>query len=218
MTWDWSFAVKILPTVLSALGTTLAAALVGFLLALGIGLVFCLLGQSKTWLLRWPTIGLVQFVRNTPLLVQLYFLFFVLPEYGILLSPFATGVFALGLHYATYTSEVYRAGVESIPRAQWEAAIALNLSQIRTWFAVIIPQAIRRIIPALGNYLVSSFKDTPVLSAITLVELLAKAQIIGSVTFRYLEPITLVGTIYLVISLVAVYLVRLLAVRFAPHG
>ena len=218
MTWDWAFAAKILPTVLSALGTTLAAALVGFLLALGIGLVLCLLVQSRIRLLRWPAIGLVQFVRNTPLLVQLYFLFFVLPQYGILLSPFGAGVFALGLHYATYTSEVYRAGVESVPRAQWEAAIALNFSRTRIWFAVILPQAIRRIIPALGNYLVSSFKDTAVLSAITLVELLAQAQIIGSITFRYLEPITLVGLIYLLLSLAAVFLVRVLAVRFAPLG
>src|SRR5690606_13471664 len=106
---------------------------------------------------RWlavPVAGFVEFVRSTPLLIQLYFLYYVLPDYGLSLSPFATGVIALGVHYACYTAEVYRAGIEAVPRGQWEAARALNLSPAATWRHVILPQAVPATLPMLGNYLI----------------------------------------------------------------
>jgi polar amino acid transport system permease protein len=218
MTWNWAFAISILPQLLHALLTTVAAALTGFGLAVCIGLGIALAAQSTWRLVRYTIFGYVQFVRNTPLLVQLYFLFFVLPIYGIILDPLLTGVLAIGLHYGTYTSEVFRSGIQNIPRTQWEAAIALNFSRRRTWIGIILPQAVRQVIPALGNYLVSSFKDTPILSAITVTEMLARAQIIGSVTFRYLEPITIVGGIYLVLSLISAAGIRRLGARFVPRS
>ena len=110
---------------------------------------------------------------------------------------------ALGLHYATYCSEVYRAGLEAVPRGQWEAAIALNLSPCAHLSDIILPQAIPPIVPALGNYLIGMFKETPLLSAIAVIELMQTAKIIGSETFRYLEPITMVGVFFLVMSLVS---------------
>src|SRR3546814_20683718 len=112
----------------------------------------------------WPVTGLVEFIRSTPLLIQIYFLYFVFPEFGIVLPALTAGVLAIGVHYATYCSEVYRAGLENIPRGQWEASIALNLSPYRTFRDIIIPQAIPPIVPALGNYLVALFKSTPLLS------------------------------------------------------
>jgi polar amino acid transport system permease protein len=114
----------------------------------------------------------------------------------------------MGLHYSTYTSEVYRAGLEAIPRGQWEAATALNFSPLRVYSNFIIPQAIPPIVPALGNYLVGMFKDSPLLSAIAVVELMQRAKIIGSETFRYLEPVTLVGLFFIALSLVASALIR----------
>src|SRR3546814_334545 len=118
------------------------------------------------------------------------------------------GVLALGLHYGSYCSEVYRAGLENIPRGQWEASIALNLSPYHTFRDVIIPQAIPPVVPALGNYFVALFKETPLLSAIAVLELMQTAKILGSQTFRYTEPITLVGIYFLIFSLVAAALVR----------
>src|SRR5690606_12400904 len=100
-----------------------------------------------------------EFLRDTPLLVQLFFLYHVLPEYGLVLPAFMTGALALGLQYSAYTAEVYRAGLESVGRGQREAARALDLSPARSLRTIILPHVIPRIIPALGNYLVSIMKD-----------------------------------------------------------
>lgn len=135
------------------------------------------------------------FSKYTPVSSDL-FLFYVLPDAGIRLSPFQTGVLALGLHYSAYLAEVYRAGIDSVPEGQWEAAQALSLSKVHTFRAVILPQALPPVIPALGNYLIAMFKDTPMLSAITVLELLQTAKIIGADTFRYIEPLTLVGILF----------------------
>ena len=213
MTWDWEFVAEILPELLRGLVVTVQATLVGAILALTLGLVFALLRRSQLAAVRVPTAVFVEFVRSTPLLVQLYFLFFVLPSWGVLLSGFQAGVIGLGVHYATYTSEVYRAGIEGVPRGQWEAATALNLPRSRVWRSVILPQAIPRVLPALGNYVIAMFKETPLLSAITVAEMLAVARDIGSSTFRYLEPITLVGMLFLVLSLVAAVPLRRLERR-----
>jgi polar amino acid transport system permease protein len=212
--WDWDFAREILPDLLRGLVVTVQATLVGSALALSLGLVLALLRRSPVLPVRLATKGVIEFVRSTPLLVQLYFLFFVLPTFGVTLSGFQAGVLGLGVHYATYTSEVYRAGIEGVPRGQWEAATALNLPAARVWRSVILPQAIPRVLPALGNYVIAMFKETPLLSVITVMEMLAEAKGIGSRTFRYNEPFTLVGVLFLLVSLPASLAVRRLERRF----
>jgi polar amino acid transport system permease protein len=117
------------------------------------------------------------------------------------------------LHYSTYLSEVYRSGIDNVPRGQWEAAKALNFSKLRTWTSIIIPQAILPMVPVMGNYLIGMFKDTPLLSAITLVEILQTAKVIGAQSFRYLEPITMVGVIFLILSYVSSLGVQWLELR-----
>ncbi|MBA3251540.1 MAG: ectoine/hydroxyectoine ABC transporter permease subunit EhuD [Geodermatophilaceae bacterium] len=214
MIWDWAYTWDILPELLRGLVVTVQATLVGSVVALVLGLVLALLRRSRLAVIRIVTGGFVEFVRSTPLLVQLYFLFFVLPSLGITLSGFQAGVIGLGVHYATYTSEVYRAGIEGVPRGQWEAATALNLPSSRVWRSVILPQAIPRVLPALGNYVIAMFKETPLLSAITVLEMLAAAKGIGNQTFRYLEPLTLVGLLFLLVSLPASFTVRRLERRF----
>jgi polar amino acid transport system permease protein len=159
--------------------------------------------------LSMPLAGLIEGVRSTPLLIQIFFIYFVLPQFGLVIEALTAGVLALGLHYATYCSEVYRAGLANVPRGQWEASIALNLSAFHTFRDIIVPQAIPPIVPALGNYLIALFKDTPLLSAIAVLELMQTAKIIGSENFRYTEPITVVGVIFLIFSLAAAFLVRL---------
>lgn len=216
--FDWSFALEILPTLGSALLITIQATVLGMLVAVTLGLVLAMLRRSRLRIVSYPTAFLIEFVRSTPLLVQMYFLFYVLPLTGARMSPLMTGIVALGLHYATYCAEVYRAGIEAVPRGQWEAASALNMSRWRTAVGVVLPQAIPPVVPALGNYLVAMFKDTPLLSAITVVELLQQSKMIGSATFRYTEPLTLVGVLFLALSLVAAWGVRGLEARLQKYG
>jgi polar amino acid transport system permease protein len=122
-------------------------------------------------------------------------------------------VIALGLHYSTYAAEVYRAGIEAVPVGQWEAATALSLPRTRTWRAVILPQAIPRVLPALGNYTISMLKETPLLLVIGVTDIAGAAFQSGSKAFRYVEPITAAGLLFLVLSLVASLFVRWLERR-----
>lgn len=212
--FDWQFALEVLPDLLDGLWVTVQVALLAFAVAAVLGLILALGRRSESQWLSAPVTGLIEFVRSTPLLVQLFFFFYVLPRYGLRIPAFMLGVLALGLHYGTYTSEVYRAGIEAVERGQWEAARALNFSTMRTWTRVILPQALPPMVPALGNYLIGIFKETPQLIAITVVELLTTAQAIGSRSFRYLEPITLVGLLFFLISYPSSLLVQRLEVRF----
>lgn len=209
MIWDWAFAFEILPQLARAAIITVEATILGFILAAVLGLVLAMIRIAMP---RSDIVVsvLVELIRSTPLLIQIFFLYFVLPKFGLVLEAFTAGVLAIGIHYAAYCSEVYRSGFDNIPRGQWEASIALNLSQWTTFKDIIIPQVIPPIVPALGNYLVALFKETPLLSAIAVLELMQTAKIIGSETFRYTEPITLVGAFFLLMSLVSATGIRVL--------
>lgn len=217
MIWSWAYAFEVLPQILRAFLVTLQATLAGFALALILGLVWTVLRMLPVAAIARTAFWIVEFVRSTPLLIQLYFLYYVLPEYGISMSPLAIGILALGVHYSCYTAEVYRAGVEAVPRGQWEAARALNLSTTATWIRIILPQAISPTMPVLGNYFIAMFKDTPLLAAITVMEMLQTAKLVGAEYFRYLEPLTITGAVFLVVSLVASYAVRYLESRNAAR-
>lgn len=212
---DWEYAARCLPVLLRGLVVTMEATFLGMALALALGLVWAALGRTSSLALRGLARSVVEVVRSTPLLVQLYFLFYVLPETGLRFSPLVTGVLGLGLHYSAYLAEVYRAGIDAVPQGQWEAASVLGVSRRRTFVSIILPQALRPMIPVLGNYLVAMFKDTPLLSAITVLELLSRAKLLGAAEFRYLEPLTLVGVLLLITSLGASRLVLELEHR---HG
>jgi polar amino acid transport system permease protein len=208
MFWNWDYTWEIVPILAEASIVTIEATVLGFILAAVVGLLLAVLRMSPRQWVSLPAAGFVEFIRSTPLLIQIFFIFFVLPEFGITLGALTAGILALGLHYGSYCSEVYRAGLENVPRGQWEASTALNLSPYHTFRDIIIPQAVPPVVPALGNYFVALFKETPLLSAIAVLELMQTAKILGSETFRYTEPITLVGLYFLVFSLVAAALVR----------
>jgi polar amino acid transport system permease protein len=193
--WSWSYTFEVLPLLAKAAIVTVEATFIAFFIAAILGLVLAILRMSGP-VVGWLTAAFVELVRSTPLLIQIFFIFFVLPRFGIVLDAFTAGVIALSLHYACYCSEVYRAGLEAVPRGQWEACIALNLN-------IVLPQAIPPIVPALGNYLVALFKDTPLLSAIAVLEVVQTAKNLGTENFRYTEPMTLVGVIFLVLSLIS---------------
>jgi polar amino acid transport system permease protein len=216
--WDWGYAFEILPILARASLVTIQATILGFALAATLGLLLAILRMAESPWVSLPVAGFVEFIRSTPLLIQIFFIYFVFPEFGIVLSAMTAGVLAIGIHYATYCSEVYRAGLANIPRGQWEASTALNLSGYHTFRDVIIPQAIPPVVPALGNYLVALFKETPLLSAIAVLEPMQTAKILGSENFRYIEPITLVGVFFLVFSLVTAAFIRQLEAWLHRRG
>jgi len=216
--WDWNYAFDIFPQIASALWITIGATVVGFLLAFVLGLVWTLLGRSNNKIVTSVTNGIVKFIRTTPVLVQLFFIFYVFPEFGLTLSAFTAGVIGLGVHYSTYLTETFRSGIESIDQGQWEAATALNFTNRKKWTRIILPQAIPPVIPVIGNYFIIMFKETPLLSAITLVEILQTAKNIGAQTFSYTEPITIVGVLFLVISYPASLFVRWLERRMGNEA
>ncbi|MEV0014795.1 ectoine/hydroxyectoine ABC transporter permease subunit EhuD [Streptomyces tendae] len=213
MKWDWSAVSDFMPHFWDGLLVTLQILVLGSLVSFGLGLVWALLMRVPSRWVTWPVGVVTEFIRNTPLLVQLFFLFYVLPEWNITFSALTTGVVAIGLHYSTYTMQVYRAGIEGVPVGQWEAATALNLPLRRTWTAVILPQAIRRVVPALGNYVISMLKDTPLLMAITVLEMLGEARLFSQQNFQFTEPLTVIGVAFIIISYLASLALRALERR-----
>jgi polar amino acid transport system permease protein len=213
MSWDWGAVADFMPRFWDGLLLTLQILALGSLISFALGLVWALLMRTPTRWVRWPVGVVTEFIRNTPLLVQLFFFFYVLPEWGLTWSALTTGICAIGLHYSTYTMQVYRAGIEAVPAGQWEAATALNLPVRRTWTAVILPQAIRRVVPALGNYVIAMLKDTPILMTITVMEMLGQARLFAQENFQFTEPLTVIGVAFIFIAYPASLLVRALERR-----
>jgi len=200
--FDLAFAVRILPLLLRASVTTVLVTLAAFGLALVGGLALVLLRRAHRYIDAVLDLPL-EFIRNTPLLVQILFVYLVFPRIGIIWTPFQIGVAVMAIHYSCYLSEVYRAGLDSIAAGQYDAATALNFRTFERYRSVILPQLVPLVVPTAGNFLVYMFKDSPLLAAISLSELVFTASQISTDTFQYLEPMTLVGMIFLAMSLVS---------------
>ena len=206
--WRWDFAIEILPNMLWATLNTILAAGIGYAIAAIVGLLFLLGQRTPIKIVNIINREIVEFIRSTPLLIQLFFVYFVLPQFGITLSAWVCGMITIGLHFGTYLSEVYRGALEGIPKTQWEACRALNFSTFYTYRKIVLPQAFPIAIPGMGNYLVGIFKDTPLLSTIGVAELFHAATAVGGYHYRYLEPYTIVGIIFLTLSIPAAIWIR----------
>src|SRR5918992_5475395 len=195
------YALDVFPNILEAfIRYTLVATILASVLAAVLGLVFAVVRRAHVPVLAPLTTGFVEFVRSTPIPIQLFFVFYVLPNAGITLSGMVVGVLVLGIHYACYYAEVYRAGIDAVPKGQWEGCTALSLPTRYQWQHVVLPQAIRNVLPSLGNYVISMFKETPFLFLIAVPEMVQEAVSIGGRDFRYLEPVTIAGLIFLAAS------------------
>lgn len=215
MTWDWDFVREILPDLLSAFALTILITTLASVLMLMVGLLIALGRRSPRKLVSRPVAWFSEFVRRTPLLVQLYFVYFALPGIGVTLSALVAGILTLGIHHATYAAETYRAGIDAVPKGQWDAAKALGFSRKWLWSRVVLPQAMPGTLAAQGNWVILMFKQSALLSAITVEELLFVAQEIGTQQFDYLEPFALVAIMYFAVSYPASIVVRALERRFA---
>ena len=201
MSIDLIYIIEILPALLKAMLVTLRIAISGYLLAFILGLLIAMIRVSGNVFLSRLLLMFTEFIRLTPILVQLFFFYYVLPEVGIKLPAEPTGIIVLGLHYSTFTAEVFRSGILAIPKGQWEVSNTLCLPFYIKWFKIILPQSIRPMIPALGNYLIQLFKEVPLLSTITVYELLNTANLIAGETFRYFEVLSIVAILFFLIEL-----------------
>ncbi len=189
-----------LPSLLHGALLTITVSLLAFGLALVFGLAIGIARLSRVAPLRAVMACYIQFIRGTPLLLQLFFIYYVLPYAGIVLTPFVSGAMGLTLNYAAYMAEVFRSGILAIPKGQWEAGSSVGMSRRMLMRRIILPQAIRIIIPSLGNFFVSIFKDSALVSVITMRDLMFSGELLASATYKHFEIFTMVAVIYFLIS------------------
>ncbi len=179
------------------------------------GLILALCRTSGTAFLVWPARAYVWFIRGTPALVQIFIVYFGLPQFGIRMSPFAAGTIALGLNSGSYVAEIIRGGLLSIPSGQRESALALGMSRWTAMRRIILPQVVRVIIPPISNEVASSLKNTSLLSTITLMELTLQTEIIIASTFRPFEFYIFAAGVYLIMTTTCLYGLQRMERRFA---
>jgi His/Glu/Gln/Arg/opine family amino acid ABC transporter permease subunit len=200
-------AVQNIGPLLGGLLITVELTFVVITLSLVCALFVALAGLSQLAPLRWVVKAYIEVIRGTPLLLQLIYVYYVLPEIGIRLNAFTAGVLALTLNYSAYISEVYRGGIQAISRGQHDAAAALGMTRGLAMRRIILPQAIRIVIPTLGNYFISLFKDTALCSAVSIQELVFTAQVHAALNFQYFTLYTVVAGMYFLVSFPAARLV-----------
>ncbi|MET3593006.1 polar amino acid transport system permease protein [Mesorhizobium shonense] len=202
-----------LPGLLQGALLTIEIAILGSLLAIVMGVLAALARMYGAAPLRWLATVYVEIFRGTSALVQLFWLFFVLPQFGVTLNAFLVAVLALGLNVGAYGSEVVRGAIQSVARGQWEAGTALNMSRSQMLRRIILPQAFVAMIPPWGNLFIELLKATALVSLITLTDLAFKAQQMNQTTFKTIPIFTLVLLMYLAMSLVVSIGMRLLERR-----
>jgi polar amino acid transport system permease protein len=189
-----------LPSLLQGAAVTITVSLLAFALALVVGLATGIARISRIAPLRALAAFYIQFIRGTPLLLQLFFIYYVLPYAGIVLTPFESGMIGLTLNYGAYMAEVFRSGIQAIPKGQWEAGSSVGMSRRLLMRRIILPQAFRIIVPPLGNFFVSIFKDSALVSVITMRDLMFSGELLASATYKHFEIFTMVAVIYFLIS------------------
>ncbi len=179
---------------------TIELTVLASLVAMAIGLLVGLARLSPSTPLRVLAICYIELFRGTSLLVQLFWWFFVLPHFGIFLDPFLVGVVGIGMNIGAYGAEVVRGAILAVPRGQWDAAIALNMSPLTRMWRIILPQALLGMLPPWGNLLIELLKGTSLVSLITLHDLTFMGQQLNITTFRTLEVFSLVLLIYYILG------------------
>jgi polar amino acid transport system permease protein len=218
VTWDIDAVIRHLPFLLSGLWLTVAITTVAMALGLTVGLGVSLLRMSRPRAVRLLAGFYIDFLRSTPLLAQLVWVFYALPILtGYALSPFVAGVLTMGVHVSANLAEIYRAGILSVAAGQRQAAFSLGMTRSQALRRVILPQAVIRMLPPIGSQLISLFKESALVSLITLNELMWQAQSLAAFTLRPLEVLTATALIYSLLTLPQAMLVNRLHRRFLAH-
>jgi His/Glu/Gln/Arg/opine family amino acid ABC transporter permease subunit len=205
------------PVFLQGLGVTVFLTLVVILLAGVLAIPIALARLSTTTWIKLPADFYVEFIRATPLILQLIYIYYVLPAAGIQLDPLTAAIVGLTVNYSAFMSEVYRSGIQAVPSTQREAARSLGLKPSIIFIKIVFPQAFRIVIPALGNYLIALFKDTALASVVTVQELMFSGQIIAARNYQYFTVYTITAILYFAVGYPSALLVRRLE-RWSQRG
>ena len=204
-----------LPLLLQGALVTLEISALSMAIAIGLGLFMAVVRVFGPPVAAWPVLAFIEVIRGTPLLIQLFIIFYGLPSIGIRFSPLWAAVIGLGLNYAAYEAENYRAGIQSIPRGQLDAALALGLTRVQTIRKIVLPQAVRLVIPPVTNDFIALLKDSSLVSVITMVELTKMYGQLAATNYDYIGIGLLTAAIYFVLGLPIARLSRLLEARLA---
>jgi len=206
-------AIRFAPVLLRGLLVTLELTVCALVLSLALGLVWVAMGRAQSAPLRWVARTVITVVRGIPIIVQLFFIYFVLPDWGLDLPPFLAGVLGLGLAYSVYQAENIRGGIGAVDKGLVEAGEALGMNRFTLWRRVILPLGLRHALPAMGNSMVMLLKDTSIASTITIAELTREGQLLAISTFKNGSVYALLALLYLAASLPLSALVRTLERR-----
>lgn len=215
--FDFSVVYDYAPVFLKGLGITTFLTVVVILLAGFLAIPIALARLAERRWIRWPADFYVEFIRATPLILQLIYIYYVLPMAGIRLEPITAAIIGLTVNYSAFMSEVYRSGIQAVPKSQYEAARSLGLPPSIIFIKVVFPQAFRVVLPALGNYLIALFKDTALASVVTVQELMFSGQIIAARNYQYFTVYTVTAILYFAVGYPAALLVRRLE-RWSQRG
>ena len=203
------------PYILEGTWTTLIICISSIIFATGLALLGALGRMSRRTVVYSVASLYVSLVRGTPLLVQLYFVYYGLPELGIVLPGLYAGIIALSFNYGAYMTEIFRAGIQAVPRGQREAAEALGMRESLIMRRIVLPQAVRIVIPAIGNEFIAMIKDSALVSTISVMELLWRARRVGTREFQTLQAMLLAALVYWVLTMIFSYFQERLERRMA---
>ena len=211
--------------ILEGAKVTILISLVALVFGFILGLIICLMKMSKFKILKWPASAYVQILRGTPLFVQIFIIYFGLPQFGIsfldigfISSDFISGAFALSINSSAYVAEIFRSGIQSVDKGQMEASRSLGLGYVDTMKYVIVPQAIKNVLPALGNEFITLVKESSIISVIGVQELMFRAGIVRTSIMKAFEPYIAAAIMYLIITTVLSWLVGLLEKKLAQSN
>ncbi len=211
----WDNLPYFLETLLPAAWTTLSITAASFVLAIAAGLLLALLQTAPLAVVRRLVRAYIEVVRGTPVLAQLFILYFGLAEVGVRFTPFQAAMLGLGLNGAAYLAEVFRAGIESIHAGQLEAALTVGMTPLMAMRYVVIPQALRVVVPPVTNYSIALLKDTAVVSAVAAPEIMFRARNLVMETYLSMQIYLIVAVMYLVMSLTLAWVANRVERRFA---
>ncbi|MCV6575061.1 MAG: amino acid ABC transporter permease [Cohaesibacter sp.] len=203
-----------MPVLLEGVWITIAVTVLSLLLSTVLGLFWAILGWTKIRAFQIISRTFITLIRGIPIIVQLFYIYFVMPDIGINLTAFQAGVIGMGIAYSAYQAENFRAGIEAIDRGQIEAAQSIGMSDSMIMWRVILPQAFRIALPPYGNTMIMMLKDSSLVSTITVTELTRQGQLVAASTFDNMTVFTLVALMYLVMALPLTYLARQLEKRY----
>ncbi|MBR1276977.1 amino acid ABC transporter permease [Bradyrhizobium sp. AUGA SZCCT0283] len=204
----WRDTVEFLPILMSGVALTIIVTIGSLLLSTLLGLIWALMRVSGIGVVTGFSAGLINVIRGIPIIVLLFYLYFVMPEFGVTLTALQAAILGLGIAYSAYQAENFRAGIEAIDKGQIEAAQAIGMSWWQTMRRVVLPQAVKIVLPPYGNVMIMMLKDSSQASTITVAELALQGKLIASSTFKNTSVFTLVALMYLTMSIPLILLVR----------